>query len=399
MDPALVAVSLGHLTTHWYPSTLYVVLPYLAKDLGLSYSQVGFLMGWNYFTSFFVNLPGGLIVDVVGKTRLLLGFSLALVGVPYCFLGFSTSYLTALAIITFVGTGSNLWHPGAISFLAKRFPNRKGFAIAFHDVGGMIGSTLAPMAIGFALTYLIWRKVMVLNLLIGILVGLIVWRLLAGAGKVEREKKGKGPALREYWGMIKAIARNRNVFLLCCLAGMRSMTSQGLFTFLPIYLAHELGYSPALVGTSMAVVQVAGIFSSPVSGVLSDRKGRRPVLTAGLLTTSLLLVAVVLFRLHFLFIGVLAFQGFFLFSLHPVLFAWTMDLTPRDVSGTMVSFLTGVSSLFSGSSPIICGFIADHFGIMYAFYFLAFTILAANVIVYLVPEKARPESEALLPRL
>ena len=90
-DSILVAVSLGHGITHWYPSPLYIVLPYLAKDLGLTYSQVGVLMGWNSFSSFFVNLPGGTIVDMVGKTGFLLGLFIALVGLPYFFLGFSAS--------------------------------------------------------------------------------------------------------------------------------------------------------------------------------------------------------------------------------------------------------------------------------------------------------------------
>ncbi len=47
IDPALVAIGLGHGATSWYPSTLYIVLPYLAKDLSLTYSQVGLLMSWN----------------------------------------------------------------------------------------------------------------------------------------------------------------------------------------------------------------------------------------------------------------------------------------------------------------------------------------------------------------
>ena len=92
-DLTLVAVSLGHGITDWYPNSLFIILPYLAKDLGLTYSQVGILMGWNYFTSFFVNLPGGLIVDMVGRTGLLLGLAMALTGLPYFFLGFSSSYV------------------------------------------------------------------------------------------------------------------------------------------------------------------------------------------------------------------------------------------------------------------------------------------------------------------
>jgi FSR family fosmidomycin resistance protein-like MFS transporter len=386
-DPTLVAVSLGHGISHWYPSTLFIVLPYLAKDLALTYSQVGVLMGWNYFTSFFVNMPGGMIVDMVGKTGLLLGVALALTGLPY----FSPSYVVAMIVITFVGIGSNIWHPAALSFLAKRFPERKGFAIAVHAMGANLGDTLAPIAVGVALTYMTWRQVLILNFFPGVLLGFILWRLLAKAGTIRAEAKSKDISLQEYWLAVKTLAKNRNIRLLCILSGLRSMTQAGLFTFLPLYLANELKYSPAVVGTYITVVQAAGIFGSPISGIISDKKGRRPVLTAGLLITSLLLVALVALKLDFLFIGVLAFLGFFLFALRPVIFAWTMDLAPKNVAGTTVSALFGIQSLFSGFAPAICGFIADRFGILSSFYFLAFTVFAANFLVYQIPEKPFPE--------
>jgi FSR family fosmidomycin resistance protein-like MFS transporter len=392
-DPTLVAVSLGHGITHWYPSTLFIVLPYLAKDLGLTYGQVGVLMGWNYFTSFFVNLPGGIIVDMVGKTGLLLGVALALTGLPYLFLGFSPTYVVAMIVVTFVGIGNNIWHPAALSFLAKRFPERKGLAIAVHSMGANLGDTLAPIAVGVALTYLTWRQVLIFNFFPGVVLGFILWRLLAKAGTIRAEAKGQDLSLQEYWLAVKTMAQNKSIRLLCILSGLRSMTQVGLFTFLPLYLANELKYSPAVVGTYITVVQAAGIFGSPISGIISDNKGRRPVMTAGLLITSLLLVALVALKLDFLFIGVLAFLGFFLFALRPVLFAWTMDLAPKNVAGTTVSALFGVQALFSGFSPAICGFIADRFGILSSFYFLAFTVFAANFLVYRIPEKP-PQEEA-----
>ena len=117
-------------------------------------------------------------------------------------------------------------------------------------------------------------------------------------------------------------------------------------------------------------------------------------MTAGLLTTSLLLVALVILRLKFLFIGALALLGFFLFSIQPVMLAWMMDMAPKNVSGTAVSGLFGIQSLFAGFAPPICGFIADRYGILYSFYFLASTIFAANFLVYLVPEKPPKERVA-----
>ena len=228
--------------------------------------------------------------------------------------------------------------------------------------------------------------------------GLVLWRLFVKAGTAQDEAKGKGLSLKEYWVAVKTMARNKSIILLCSLSGMRTMTQSGLFTFLPIYLANELKYSPVLVGTYITVVQAAGIFGSPISGAISDKKGRRPVLTAGLLTTTFLLVALVILRLNFLFIGVLAFLGFFLFSLRPVMFAWTMDLAPKGVSGTTVSALFGIQSLFSGIAPAVCGFIADRFGVLYSFYFLAATIFSANFLVYLIPEKVPKEEAVLVPQ-
>lgn len=215
------------------------------------------------------------------------------------------------------------------------------------------------------------------------------------AGTVRAESKGEKLSLKEYGTALKTMARNRSILFLLCLSGMRGMTSHGLNTFLPLYLANELNYSPALVGSYITITQLAGFFGSPVLGTLSDKKGRRPVLTAGLLTTSLLLVALVFLRLNFLFVGALAFLGFFLFALQPIILAWGMDLTPQNVRGTTVSAISGFQSLFSGVSPAVCGLIADRFGILYAFYFLATTIFAANFLVYLIPEKS-PKKEGFL---
>lgn len=385
VDRILVAVSLGHTVTDWFPNSLFIILPYLATDLGLTYSQVGVLMGWNYFTSFFVNLPGGLIVDVVGKTGLLLGLAVALTGLPYALLGFSTTYATALLCITFVGIGSNLWHPAALAFLARRYPDRKGLAMALHTMGGNVGSGCAPLAIGAALTVLVWRRVLLLNFVGGMLLGYVLWRLLRTVDTRPGEPGRPTLSLAEYWRAVRTMARNTSILLLCTLGGFRAMTSIGLLTFLPLYLAHELKYSPALLGACMTLVQGAGILASPVSGILSDRRGRRPILSTGLAVTSLLLVILAVFKLQLLFVATLAVLGFFLFSLQPVILAWMMDVAPAHLGGTTVSSLFGIQALFAGFSPAICGLIADRFGILSAFYFLAATVFVANVLVYLIP--------------
>ena len=55
----------------------------------------------------------------------------------------------------------------------------------------------------------------------------------------------------------------------------------------------------------------------------------------------------------------------------------------------MVSFFSGSQSLLSSLSPVICGFIADRWGILTAFYFLAGTVFIANLVVLAVREENR----------
>jgi sugar phosphate permease len=60
-----------------------------------------------------------------------------------------------------------------------------------------------------------------------------------------------------------------------------------------------------------------------------------------------------------------------------------------------VSFFSGSQSLLSSLSPVICGFIADRWGILAAFYFLAATVFVANLIVLAIREEKRGEAVML----
>jgi len=139
----------------------------------------------------------------------------------------------------------------------------------------------------------------------------------------------------------------------------------------------------------LSVTQTAGMIGTPIAGSLSDRSGRKRVLTAGLFSTSVALFVLAYFQLTWLFITGLALLGFFLYAVRPVIWAWVLDLSPKELGGSTVSFFSGSQSLLSSLSPVICGFIADRWGILTAFYFLAGTVLIANLIVLAVREEAR----------
>lgn len=144
-----------------------------------------------------------------------------------------------------------------------------------------------------------------------------------------------------------------------------------------------------MAGLYLSITQTAGMIGTPVAGSISDRSGRKKVLTAGLFSTSMVLFILAYFRLSWLFVTGLAVLGFFLYAVRPVIWAWVLDLSPKELGGSTVSFFSSSQSLLSSLSPLICGFIADRWGILTAFYFLAGTVLVANLIVLAIREESK----------
>jgi len=387
-DSLLWLIALGHTFTHWCPATFYLLLPFLVKEMGLTYSQAGFLVTIRVAANLLVNIPAGMLVDIVGKKALLMALALLATGVPYFLVGVSHSFFWVALFMAFVGVGNYLWHPAAISTLSEKYPDKRGYAIAIHAIGPNIGESLAPLLVGILLLSLSWRTVLFVNLIPGIVIAFVLWKYLFGKLDSRTERK-KGISTGEYLAGMKRMAQNPSILLLVLVAGLRSMTQQGLHTFLPIYLTNDLGLSSAVAGLYLSVTQTAGMIGTPIAGSLSDRSGRKRILTAGLFSTSVALFVLAYFQLTWLFITGLALLGFFLYAVRPVIWAWVLDLSPKELGGSTVSFFSGSQSLLSSLSPLICGFIADRWGILTAFYFLAGTVLIANLIVLAVREEAR----------
>ena len=382
-------VSIGHALTHWYPATFFILLPLIGSELGLSYSQIGLVMTCQYIAGALSNIPGGMFVDTVGKKGLLLALSLFWIGFPYLLMGFTHSYWMLLLCISLVGVGNNLWHPAAIPTLASRYPARKGLVLSVHGMGGNVGDALAPLAVGGLLAVLSWREIVMVNLLPGVVIACLIlaflgtWSLV-GEGGAKHEPQG----LSDYGRGLKTLLKNRGMAVLMTSTAFRSMTQSTLLTFLPVFLARELGYSAFWTGACLFVLQAAGFTAAPIAGHLSDSMGRRRILMASMGSSAVVLLFMAVAGHSQAFIFFIAALGFFLYATRPVLQAWLLDTTPKNMGGTSIGIMFGTQALGNSISPVLGGMVADQFGLMSTFYFLAFTIVIANCFIFLMPEDA-----------
>ena len=379
-------ITIGHGLTHWYPATFYLLLPLIGNELGLSYSQIGLIMTCQYIASAVANVPGGVLVDTVGRKGLLMGISLFWVGFPYLLIGFTHSYPMLLACIALVGFGNSLWHPTAIPTLGQRYPERKGLVLSVHGMGGNVGDAIAPLVLGVALAAFSWREVVVFNVLPGLVVALLMFAMLGSIQLGAKHSPGEGQSLGEYLAGLRQLLRNRALVLLSTGSSFRTMTQSALLTFLPLYLAREMGYSPAGVGACLFALQAAGFAAAPVAGHMSDRMGRKQILVGSMLTSAVVLVFMAVAGASPVFIFLIAVLGFFLYATRPVIQAWMLDMTPKNMGGSSIGVLFGAQALGAALGPWFGGMIADRYGLLAAFYFLAFTIVVANLLVCFIPQ-------------
>ena len=380
-------ITTGHGLTHWYPATFYLLLPLIGNELGLSYSEIGLIMTCQYIASAVANVPGGMVVDTVGRKGLLMAISLFWVGFPYLLISFTHSYVMLLVCIALVGFGNSLWHPTAIPTLGQRYPERKGLVLSLHGMGGNVGDAIAPIVIGAALAFFSWRQVVVMNVLPGLVVALLMFAFLGTIQLGAKKSHGEGQSLAQYLDGLKVLLRNRSLVLLSVGSSFRTMTQSALLTFLPVYLAHDMGYSPFWVGACLFAVQAAGFAAAPVAGHLSDSMGRKQILMASMLSSAVVLVLMALAGGSPIFIALIAILGFFLYATRPVIQAWLLDVTPKNMGGSSIGVLFGAQAVGGALGPYFGGLIADRYGLLATFYFLAFTIVIANVLVVWVPKK------------
>ena len=382
-------VSIGHALTHWYPATFYLLLPLIGAELGLSYSQIGSILACQFAAGAISNIPGGIFVDTVGRKGLLMAVSLFWVGFPYLVMGFSHAYWMMLACATLVGIGNNLWHPTAIPWLAERFPERRGLVMSFHSMGGNVGDAVAPLVVGALLAVLSWRDVVLVNVLPGIAMSVLILFYLGRLYNAEKVANAGRKAAPEKAGSrlsaFMSLLTNRAVVTLSVGSTFRAMTQSALLTFIPVYLARDMGYSPFLIGACMFALQVAGFVAAPIAGHLSDSMGRRQIVLSSTSMTAVVILAMIFAGGTIWFVALVAALGFFLFAVRAVLQAWLLDSTPPGLGGSAIGLLFGAQAAGAAVGPVCAGILADHYGIMAAFYFLAGTIIVANMLIFVTP--------------
>ena len=169
------------------------------------------------------------------------------------------------------------------------------------------------------------------------------------------------------------------------IAAIFSFRMLGLFMLIPVftmYAPHLEGATPTLIGVALGSYGLSqGLLQMPF-GLLSDRYGRKPILTIGLLIFALGSVLGALTHSITGMIVARTIQG--MGAIGSVLIALLADLTP-DHQRTLAMGVIGASIGISFAIAfIVSPFIAGYAGLSGIFYLTAFLALTALVLLHAV---------------
>ncbi|MEM2106266.1 MAG: MFS transporter [Candidatus Bathyarchaeia archaeon] len=350
---------------HLLQLILPTILPSLISEYQISYYTAGLLVASFILPYSLAQIPFGYLSDRKGRKNIMVaGLVIYSAGTLLC--GLSQNVLQ-LGVAQFIsGVGGASYHPIGIPLIFLVVERRKlGESMGFHQTGGAIGSFVAPVVSAYVAVTFNWRYSFILFSLIGLLVALLI---CLGVEEPKTERKGSSGA------ELKRKLLNRKVLrlmiIIFCFGLVQVVAFRGLNPFLTTYLMKKYGLELGYGAQLLSLLQIMGIFGSPVFGRLSDLTGRRVMLVLLLLGQGLL-TYLITFASSSLLIILLGAMGLVVFGCLAVTDTWVTEISDRSVMGTLVGVAMTASFLSGAIVNPVVGYLADNLSFDFAFQLLS----------------------------
>ena len=368
-------IIISHTLQHFYMRGFNVILPAIYTSLGLTPVAAGLIGTMRQVISGLVSMIGGFALDKFPQRRILVLFlSLLLMGLGYLLVGLSPNYTFILLSIGVAGAAGSIWHPAALGLLSQRYPERRGFLLALHRSSGNAGDVLGPLLVGALLLILIWRNVLFGAFPLAMVVALLLWITLRRAGHLREIADQTTPKrrLREQFGALREVLKNRELILLLLVSGISGLGQGSIMIWLPLYLQETQGMGSLGIGIHLGLLSGVGIASVPVIGILSDKLGRKRVISLVLVAQAIIALLMALTGSGISLTILVGLMGAFLFALNPLVQAGALDIAEgKGLEGSMIGLIWGSNAAFNGVSPLIVGFLITSFGYSILFWYIA----------------------------
>ena len=390
-----------------------VALPAMQEDLGLSLSQLEWIVNAYTLTFAVLLLAGGKLADFLGRRRIFVAglviFTLSSLG---CALSTSGHMLIGGRVAQ--GVGAALMLPATLSIISATFrPEERGTAIGIW--AGVSGGALAigPLVGGLLVDAISWPWIFYINLPFGVIGVASAFVFVSESRDTSAEQRLDVPGLvagglavfgitygliegNSYgWTSAKILgAFALGIFALAAFivlerrqrlpvvdlslfrnptfaganaVGLLNFTALfGFIVFGSIYLQNVLGYSPTKAGATFLASTLAIMVASPIGGKLADTIGPRLPAATGMLLFGIGMLGLSRVQADWSFWNLfpwLAVGGFGFGLVLPPATAAVLGSVPTEKSGVASGVMQSLRQLGGGLGVAVTGaVVASHLG-------------------------------------
>src|SRR5215510_9364267 len=197
----LIANAFMHLVNDGCFVAIYPVLPLIAREFQLSYTQVGFLKTALSTSSTALQLPMAMLAERFGEVTFL-ALGMAWVGAGLMVIGLAGSFLQVLILTFWAGSGGSVQHPVASAFVSREYDGRnRASALGVLNFAGDLGKLVVPAVFALSLAWYGWRWSLFSLGAVSLLFAAVFWYTLRHKDQRQRGARQVQAAPTKGWGI------------------------------------------------------------------------------------------------------------------------------------------------------------------------------------------------------
>ena len=263
--------AVAHAINDGYPTLYLPLLPVLMYRWHFTPSQAGLLAGLLALTTQALQPLLGAWADRRGGPWFIVGGLVIGSAGNALGLAWAPTYAVFAVALMLGGVGNAAFHPHMAALVSRNEETHRGRSLGGWMVSGMIGHSLAPLAV-VALWHN-WGSWGVASLAVpGVLAAGALYSSARTIPRPPLPHRRSPIPWRKVWERSQGFG---------AIIVLRNLGAASLLTLLPL-VWHQRGGSPTQAGTLLAVVYAAGMIGNLIGGSLSDKWGVRWVLVGSL---------------------------------------------------------------------------------------------------------------------
>ncbi len=369
-------------------------VPLFARSLGIGMAEIGFIMGMYFIVATIMMVTIGSLSDIGGLRNIIIVIGLAGSAVIYWLIGISTTYPQLLILAGLLAAADSAYRPTSVvviaqlssrSTLGRNIGIFNAFIAGGMGVGCLIGGQIADK---FGLSSVFTMSALIL-----------VVGTLSSMTSLRFDKKNIFRSNSRSWkrinlnlsSMRREYLITSGLLLLCVGIFFRNAGFRGVTSFLPIYLTN-LGADNSLIGLIIAFNFAVQIILMPSMGWMSDRIGRKRILSLGMFATFLATFLLSTVNNPLEVFGIELAVAFSWACLLVASNAFVADISPPERLGSMMGLVFTSMNLGGVIGPIVAGIASEIFNLRVTFQILSIFPLIALILSLTLIRESKKES-------